>query len=77
MRDQCNIRSMTLHAISFSMYSAAVIAYYYALWYFVRSGNTAETLEELIHAVRQFLITWTVVCYTNFAAQLVLIWIFF
>jgi len=73
----CNYKSMSLHAVSFSLYSLAIVVYYAALFLLNLSYNNPNTTPEQFYQARvRFYITTIIVCYTNFAAQLCLIYIF-
>lgn len=66
---------MTLHAVSFSLYNLAVIVLNVSYYFFTTLSKHA-TAEEKQKITRWTLIAWIGTCYTNFIAQLCLIWIF-
>lgn len=73
MANKMDHKSMSVHAVSFSAYNLAIVTYYAALFVFINAlRHNSKRLES---ATRGLMITWTVVAYTNFGAQLCLIWI--
>jgi uncharacterized membrane protein YqjE len=68
MQKQVNYQAMYLHGISFSLYNLSIILLYtfYTLW----------LLDENPTRARNAFYVWIVTTYTNFIAQLCLIWIF-
>lgn len=68
LKDQVNHKAMMIHSVSFSLYNLA-IAVYYVVYFFFEANQNASTWQYA-------LIAWISTTYTNFAAQLCLIWIF-
>jgi hypothetical protein len=75
LKDQCNHKAMIIHSVSFSLYNLAIIIYY--VFFFVFELRTAYgTQSQIDTAWVNCLIAWCVTTWTNFFAQLCLIWIF-
>lgn len=64
---------MTVHAISFSLYCLSLVLFLESYFVWMNQRSKGKVTER---AVRQMFIIWSIVCYTNFAAQLCLVWIF-
>lgn len=68
---------MTIHAVSFSLYNIAVIVLYASYFYYLKETyDLPDDDPKVIKARRDALIAWIATTYTNFVAQLCLIWIF-
>lgn len=75
MAGQINFTQMTIHAGSFLLYNFSIVFFYGSyLFYFERKKTATE--EEIPQLTRTLFISWIVVCYTNFVAQICLVWIF-
>ena len=70
---QLNYKSMTVHALCFSLYCLAIIVFLFSFLVFTFQARSGKPSEQV---ARTLWITWTIVAYTNFAAQLFLVWIF-
>ena len=68
LKDQVNHQAMIIHSVSFSLYNLAIVVYY-AFYFNYELQLTASSFKSALYA-------WTVTTYTNFFAQLCLIWIF-
>lgn len=66
-----NYKSMTIHAVSFSMYIIAIIVQFYFNFVYINASS-----ETKVKATRNNLLANLGVRYTSFVAQLCLIWIF-
>ena len=67
---------MIVHALSFGLYCLCLIVFYYAFfnYRYKVSHQESPNKEKLF---RNWFLTWIVVTYTNFFANICLIWIFF
>jgi len=75
MKNAMDQKSMTVHAVSFILYSFAVVILY--VIYFVYRAMPDDVSSERRHSItRDCLIAWIITCYTNLVAQACLIWIF-
>lgn len=81
--NQTNYRNMIIHSLSFSLYNAAIIVYYIFFTVFQTTVEYIETPDGLVCNNPRWettwansLIAWITTTYTNFVAQLCLIWIF-
>jgi len=75
MRNQVDYQSMTIHAVSFSLYNFAIIVLYVGYFIYLQIPLDAPA-DYRFKVTRYCLIAWIGTTYTNFAAQLCLIWIF-
>lgn len=82
MKNQVNYHSMSLHAFSFTLYNASVIAFYVSYYiYFKRLTALGPDVKpdnpQLIQYTNTALKWWILTTYTTFIAQMCLIWIFY
>lgn len=74
-RTQVNQKQMIIHAVSFSLYLTAIVMFY--IMYYIYTVESRTASAERMKVIRRYaLITWIGTCYTNFIAQLCMIWIF-
>lgn len=71
-----NYTSLIVNSFSFTLYNVSIIGLYtsYLIYSFRMMGNPDPAEVQIVR--RYCLIAWISTCFTNFVAQLCLIWIF-